>query len=42
MVLEWTLPGGAAMDEGSLDELYRELVVKIQDLMLTLAGPDAR
>jgi phosphate transport system protein len=42
VVLEWEMPGGDGMDEASLDALYRELVVKVQDLMLTLAGPDAR
>ncbi len=37
-VVEWNLES----DEQDLDALYKEIVVRVQDLMRTLAGPDAR
>ncbi len=41
-LLEWDHGVGPGMDEATLEELYKELAVRVQDLMLTLAGPDAR
>ena len=40
-VLEWTLDAPEGMEEDALKELYETLVVRVQDLIETLAGPDA-
>lgn len=37
-IVEWTIES----DGSDLGELYQEVVVNVQDLMTTLAGPDAR
>lgn len=42
VILEWDLNHGDGMGEGELEALYQDLVVRVQDLMITLAGPDAR
>jgi len=42
VVLEWDVKGGRGMDREALEALYQDLVVRVQDLMITLAGPDAR
>ena len=40
-VLEWALDAPEGIDPASLKELYETLVVRVQDLIKTLAGPDA-
>ena len=42
VILEWDVSGGEGMATETLEALYRDLTVRIQDLMVTLAGPDAR
>lgn len=42
VILEWQIEQGPGMDEESLERLYREITVKVQELVTTLAGPDAR
>ena len=41
-VVEWESSVGEGFAPETLDELYREITVKVRDLMATLAGPDAR
>ena len=40
-LLEWDHGAGSGMDDETLEKLYKNVVVYVQDLMLTLAGPDA-
>lgn len=42
VILEWDVTGEPGMDRETLEGLYREISVRVQDLMFTLAGPDAR
>jgi len=41
-LLEWSLGVGPGTDAPTLEKLYQELAVRVQDLMTTLAGRDAR
>ncbi len=41
-LLEWDHGVGPGMDEDTLAALYRDLAFRVRDLMVTLAGPDAR
>ena len=40
-VLEWALEAPPGFDEEPLKEVYQSVVVRVQDLVKTLAGPDA-
>lgn len=42
VVLEWEVDGRPGMDRETLEAIYREVSMRVQDLMFTLAGPDAR
>jgi len=42
VVLEWDVNGTPGMERDVLEAIYREVSVRVQDLMVTLAGPDAR
>lgn len=41
-LLEWKDGIQPGLDEATLAELYKDLTVRVQDLLITLAGPDAR
>jgi len=41
-LLEWKEVIRPGMDEATLHAMYKDLTVRVQDLMITLAGPDAR
>ncbi len=41
-LLEWQHGSGAGMDRDTLEKLYQDLADRVQDLMTTLVGPDAR
>ena len=41
-VLEWELDRGEGTSEETLERLYKDVAVRVRDLMTTLAGPDAR
>ena len=42
VILDWQIEEGPGMDGEALERLYREITVKVQELITTLAGPDAR
>lgn len=42
VVLDWSLDLPEGFSEEVLEEVYEEVVVRVQKLMITLAGPDAR
>ena len=42
IVLEWSIDIPEGFSKGVLEDLYKMVAVRVQDLMKTLAGPDAR
>ena len=41
-VVDWDIEDTGGTDSEALEALYQEVVVRVRDLMTTLAGPDAR
>lgn len=41
-VVDWDVVDPGGTDPEALEQLYQEVVVRVRDLMTTLAGPDAR
>ena len=42
IVLEWSIDIPEGFSRGVLDDLYKMVAVRVQDLLKTLAGPEAR
>jgi phosphate transport system protein len=42
VVLDWDVDAPPGLDPDTLEQVYEAVVVRVQDLMRTLAGPDAR
>lgn len=42
VVLDWAIDVPKGMDSETLDAVYKTVVARVQDLMTTLAGPEAR